>query len=718
MSLTIGLLVSSLVLASPGPAAQRVSPYPRPATVWVDDDFGTGTPGWGRTHFATIADGVLHVTAGGRVEVAAGTYPEALVLTKRVHLEGEGPYAATIAAVPGEGNMLTILSAGTSVRGLRFLGDGQPRTAVLVRGADRCTVAGNELVGGGLAIQVWQHAAEVSDGVIADNLGVEALQVGIASYTYPVRRFRIERNQAHRIRLELGVDSLIAGNEVETLASAPTSGGIQLYDCTASEARDNTVHSTDAGISVVTGSANAVVGNRIVGPFYTGVHGRHAHDVVVRDNVLVGEAASRGILLAYTDRAQVVGNQVTLPAGAAGVFLVECESARFEQNALMGGGLVIRGELAAEWDSHLVTDSTFAGLPIHYEVGTTGSPVPLDRGQVILAYCSGFSIEGLRFPPGAPGVQLAACTAGVVRDCTFLQGGPNALYAWESEELEVAANAFLDVPEDGLESPTTISMERCRACTLRDNTLASSSPYTTAGMTLLDCEALEIVGNAIANHWLPLLLRYGQGGHVLHHNAICAYQAIVDDCGSTWDDGQGSGNYWDDYGGVDADGDGVGDTPHQIHLGLADAHPLILPPTGALLWSDRHVVSAGAGGTSRFVLEAGRLRAGLPYLILGSASGTSPGTWFANAHVPLVPDAYFRELLAHPGAPGYVGFRGCLDADGRAEPELTLPADPGLAGTTLHHAACVIVLEPTQRRPALAIRVEAVSPAVPLYVLE
>ncbi len=50
----------------------------------------------------------------------------------------------------------------------------------------------------------------------------------------------------------------------------------------------------------------------------------------------------------------------------------------------------------------------------------------------------------------------------------------------------------------------------------------------------------------------------------------------------TWDDGK-EGNYWSDYDGMDADGDGIGDTPYIIDVQNEDRYPLTqlaaTPPT-------------------------------------------------------------------------------------------------------------------------------------------
>ncbi len=86
--------------SGPHPAANSFQPHTHsfgpissrllqgPLTVYVDDDYGSGTPGWGVDHFATIQDGVSAVETNGEVIVAAGWYTETVLITKTLSLKG------------------------------------------------------------------------------------------------------------------------------------------------------------------------------------------------------------------------------------------------------------------------------------------------------------------------------------------------------------------------------------------------------------------------------------------------------------------------------------------------------------------------------------------------------------------------------------------------------------------------------------------------------
>lgn len=115
------------------------------------------------------------------------------------------------------------------------------------------------------------------------------------------------------------------------------------------------------------------------------------------------------------------------------------------------------------------------------------------------------------------------------------------------------------------------------------------------------------------------------------------------------------------------------------------------------LEGDPPLLSVGAGGAQTFQLVAGADYAGLPYLLLGSLSGTEPGFPIDGLWLPLNVDAYTIQGLLSPNTPPLNNSFGTLDANGSATALFQLPSGlPGtLAGLQVHHAYVVLELTPS-----------------------
>ena len=108
-------------------------------------------------------------------------------------------------------------------------------------------------------------------------------------------------------------------------------------------------------------------------------------------------------------------------------------------------------------------------------------------------------------------------------------------------------------------------------------------------------------------------------------------------------------------------------------------------------------LSLVAGGQQELELAASSSSQGDFYLVLGSMTGTAPGTPVQGLVLPLNVDAYFMLMLTAPSSVLHGGTFGVLDAAGRGHATVTLPAglSTTLAGLTLHHAFVVFDVQGT-----------------------
>ncbi len=162
---------------------------------------------------------------------------------------------------------------------------------------------------------------------------------------------------------------------------------------------------------------------------------------------------------------------------------------------------------------------------------------------------------------------------------------------------------------------------------------------------------------------------------------------------------------WWDFEGSAADAWGVND---GTLIGGAHTAPAdVIPP--APLTVTPASLSLGTGGLAQFQFNLGSAPLLNIYLLIGSASGTTPGLTVEGIPVMLNLDDYLLFTVTQANKPPFSGSLGVLQPDGTGSATLAMAAGtaPSLAGLTLHHALLVWDVSPGAQG---AILVEATPP--------
>jgi len=150
---------------------------------------------------------------------------------------------------------------------------------------------------------------------------------------------------------------------------------------------------------------------------------------------------------------------------------------------------------------------------------------------------------------------------------------------WNSSSNTISENNVINIRVDGIFLDYFSNYN-----SIRGNSIINSG-YD--GIYLMDSSFNIIYENNILKslkHGIYLnFYRGSSSNNIFFHNNLIdnAVQAGNEDyinVGNIWDSGCPSGgNYWSDYEGVDADGDGIGDTPYTIDDNNIDHYPLMGP---------------------------------------------------------------------------------------------------------------------------------------------
>ncbi len=305
------------------------------------------------------------------------------------------------------------------------------------------------------------------------------------------------------------------------------------------------------------------------------------HDNIISDNEVTDN--SFGMQIKDFLNTEVSGNKITSNTYGLGLGLGSGSTARnntMENNTYGFRAFNIQRERSLS--SKVVnvdvdTSNTVDGKPIIYWVDQHSRIVPSGACYVALIGCTGTTIENLDLGGNLEGVFLGSTT-----NSTII--GTRISKCLMGVNLDASSNNMI-TRNRITENENGIHMRwGSLNNTIEGNDITGN---TGRGIYLADSADNKITGNNIANCETGIYTEYC-GTNIIHHNNFVNNTKQWDDIGftpwpiplqistSVWDDGK-EGNYWSDYNGADANGDGVGDTPYVLGANNTDRYPLMKP---------------------------------------------------------------------------------------------------------------------------------------------
>ena len=214
-------------------------------------------------------------------------------------------------------------------------------------------------------------------------------------------------------------------------------------------------------------------------------------------------------------------------------------------NIFINNGLWIYGKNLSNY-FHTIEKNTVNFKNLLYYKNET--EIVLDRievAQLILINCSEFEIQNIEISNTSAGIQIAYSKNNQISNCTISN------IQFDGINLDNSFNNII-FSCNILNSFNGIRMDE----SINNNIYSSNISCYNAGILIKDSSN----NNTIFHN---------------NFNKINNFNAY-DYCSNKWDNGI-EGNYWDDYDGMDTNGDGIGETPYYIQEDNQDRYPLLNP---------------------------------------------------------------------------------------------------------------------------------------------